>query len=265
LIVGEQTHRRTFVASDAHGYPALIQNALDHGGFRAGVDGFVYAGDLLDRGPDPEGCLELVECYVTEVLLGNHELAVLLDFAMCGQDSWSRRFRQFLLDKVLSTDQADAWKVAACVGGVLITHGGLSSGYEALLGDDLEKTPARLAERLNRQFLAAVRQELQTGEWDPNGILGDHGPLWFRPRPYSDLLPLAGIKQVVGHTPPLPELAALDFHMTDPCAFLGMRDAGRYRYAVIEGGAVRVEDGSLGEVVARPRPRTERRTEAVWR
>ena len=251
------------MVSDAHGYPGLIQNALDHGGFRAGVDGFVYAGDLLDRGPDPAGCLELVESYATEVLVGNHELAVLLDFAMCGQDSWSRRFRQFLLDRVLSAVQADTWKVATCVEGVLITHGGLSSDYGRLLGDELVKTPARLAERLNRDFLAAVRQELQTGEWDQDGILGDHGPLWFRPRPYSNLLPLAGIKQVVGHTPPLPELAALDFHMTDPCAFMGMRDAGRYRYAVIEDGAVRIEDGSLGGVSAGAR--AERKAEEVRR
>lgn len=263
MIAGEETYRRTFVVSDAHGYPALIQNALDHGGFRPGRDGFIYAGDLLDRGPDPVGCLELVENYATEVLVGNHELAVLLDFAMCGQDSWSRRFRQFLLDRVLSASRKDAWKVAACAQGVLITHGGLSSEYGPLLGDDLVKAPERLAERLNRDFLTAVRQELQSGEWDQHGILGDHGPLWFRPQPYSALLPLAGIKKVVGHTPPLPELVALDFHMTDPCAFLGMRDAGRYRYAVIEDGAVRIEDGSLGGVPAGAR--AERRVEAVWR
>lgn len=261
MIVGEETHQRTFVVSDAHGYPALIQNALDHGGFLPGRDGFIYAGDLLDRGPDPDGCLDLVESYATEVLVGNHELAVLLDFAMCGQDSWSRRFRQLLLDRVLSAAQPDTWKAAACVEGVLITHGGLSSDY--VLGGELLKTPERLAERLNRDFLTAVRQELQTGEWDPNGILGDRGPLWFRPRPYSALLPLAGIKQVVGHTPPLPELAALDFYMTDPCAFMGMRDAGRYRYAVIEDGAVRIEDGSLGGVQAGTR--AKRRAEAVWR
>lgn len=263
MTLVEESQKRTFVVSDAHGYPGLIQNALDHGGFRAGVDGFVYAGDLLDRGPDPAGCLELVECYATEVLVGNHELAVVLDFAMCGQDSWSRRFRQLVLDRMLGAAQGDTWKVATCVEGVLITHGGLSSDYERLLGEELVKMPARLAERLNRDFLAAVRQELQTGEWDQDGILGDHGPLWFRPRPYSDLLPLAGITQVVGHTPPLPELAALDFHMTDPCAFMGMRHAGRYRYAVIEDGGVRIEDGSLGGVFAGPR--AERKAEEVCR
>ena len=80
---------RTFVISDAHGYPELIQEALDHGGFRPGEDGFVYAGDLLDRGPDPQGCIDLVERYATEVLLGNHELAVLLGFIVypqiCGE------------------------------------------------------------------------------------------------------------------------------------------------------------------------------------
>jgi hypothetical protein len=260
LTLVEESKKRTFVVSDAHGYPGLIQNALDHGGFRAGVDGFIYAGDLLDRGPDPAGCLELAERYATEVLVGNHELALLLDFAMCGQDSWSRRFRQLLLDRVLGAAQGDTWKVATCVEGVLVTHGGLSSDYERLLGNELAKMPARLADGLNRDFLAAVRHELQTREWDQDGILGDHGPLWFRPRPYANLLPLAGIKQIAGHTPPLPELAALDFHMTDPCVFMGMRDAGRYRYAVIQGGAVRIEDGSLGGEPAR----AERGAKAVW-
>lgn len=259
----KETHQRTFVVSDAHGYPALIKNALEHGGFRPGVDGFVYAGDLLDRGPDPAGCLELVERYATEVVVGNHELAVLLDFAMCGQDSWSRRFRRSLMDRTLGVSPRGAWKVAACVHGVLITHGGLSSDYGPLLEDHALKTPERLAEHLNRGFLAAVRQELQTGEWDPHGILCDRGPLWFRPRPYSSLLPLAGVKQVVGHTPPLPELAALGFHMTDPCAFMGMRDAGRYRYAVIEDGSVRIKDGSL--TGASVDARAERRAEAAWR
>lgn len=108
---------RTFVISDAHGYPEIIQGALDHGHFRPGVDAFVYAGDLLDRGPDSAGCLELVERYAIEVLVGNHELAVLLGFPISGSDRQSREFRQLLLDRVLSADPEKAWKAATCVGG----------------------------------------------------------------------------------------------------------------------------------------------------
>ena len=82
--------RRTFVISDAHGYPEIIENALEHGDFRPGIDGFVYAGDFVDRGPDARGCLDLIERYATEVLVGNHELAVLAGFPLFEQTPESR-------------------------------------------------------------------------------------------------------------------------------------------------------------------------------
>src|SRR5665811_2104756 len=71
--VAESAPARTFVISDAHGYPELITAALEHGGFRPGTDAFVYAGDFVDRGPDVQGCLEVIETQATEVLVGNHE------------------------------------------------------------------------------------------------------------------------------------------------------------------------------------------------
>jgi hypothetical protein len=235
------------VIADAHGYPETIQGALEHGGFRPGEDAFVYAGDFLDRGPDPEGCLELVERHATEVLVGNHELAVLLGLPISGFERESRGFRQLLLDRVLGTDSDSAsdkaWKVATSVEGVLITHAGVHVRYQEVLDGECQGDPARLAAHLNRVFVAAVRQELETGEWDKHGILGETGPLCFRPLPYWDRTPLAGVTQVVGHTPPQPELEADGFYMIDPCAWMMMLDGpGRLRYAVIEEGRVEVRD-----------------------
>ena len=236
---------RTFVIADAHGYPEIIEGALDDGGFKPGVDAFVYAGDLLDRGPDPAGCLELVERYATEVLVGNHELAVLLGFPMSGSERQSRSFRQVLLDRVLSADPEKAWKAATCVQGVLVTHAGVHARYQEVLNGECQGDPALLAEHLNEAFAAAVRQELETGDWDMHGILGDTGPLWFRPLPYWGRTPLAGVTQVVGHTPPQPELEAEGFYMIDPCAWMMMVDGpGRLRYAVIEEGRVEVCDAA---------------------
>jgi hypothetical protein len=237
---------RTFVISDAHGYPELIQNALDHGGFQVGVDDFVYAGDIFDRGPDPQGCIDLVEEYATEVLFGNHDVGVMLNFVVYPQEPENRGFRPFLIDKVLNAGPEAGWKVATCVEGVLITHAGVSSEYEHVFNEKCEGDLVLLAEDLNHAFVAAVRRELETGEGDEQDILGDDGPTWFRPRPYSSLLPLAGIRQVVGHTPAMLELEKRDFYMIDPCAYLGMDDPGRFRYAVIEAGRVRVEEGTLG-------------------
>jgi predicted phosphodiesterase len=119
---------RTFVIADAHGYPELIKNALDHGGFEPGRDAFVFAGDLLDRGPDADGCIALVERHATEVIFGNHDVAALLGLPIDPQNPGSPAFGPFLREKVLA-DPTIAWKAATCIDGVLITHAGVSSRY----------------------------------------------------------------------------------------------------------------------------------------
>lgn len=236
---------RHIIVADAHSHPELIKNALDHAGFEPGRDAFVYAGDIFDRGPDPDGCLELIEAYATEVLLGNHDVAVLLDFLVYPSDPENRRFRSLLIDRVLNSGPEKAWKLATCVEGVLITHAGVSARFQDAFLEGCESDLTLFARCLNEGFLAAVRRELETGEYDEDGILGPGGPTWFRPGPWSKVLPLAGARQVVGHTPPVPELEDLGFFMIDPCAFLGLEDHGRFRYAVIEDGHVKVIEGSL--------------------
>ncbi len=263
---------RTFIIADVHGYPGFIINALEHGEFRSGRDAFVYAGDFLDRGPDPQGCLRVIERYATDVLFGNHEAACLLDFAISGRDPDSRSFRQVLLDRLLGAglsrgsglpdDGAPegaaartrgdrdgpavrSWRAVMCIEGVLVSHAGVSEHYRRVFWRECGGDPRQLAERLDREFLDAARRELETGEWQEEGVLADHGPLWFRPKPFSRLDPLGGVRQVAGHTPPLRAPSPADFHMIDPCAFFGMRDEGAYRYAVIEEGQVRMEDGTL--------------------
>lgn len=236
---------RTFVISDAHGYPELITRALEHGGFREGTDDFVYAGDFVDRGPDAAGCLEVIEQYATEVLVGNHELAVLLGFVLCEQTPGSRRLRQHLLDRVLTADPAAAWKAVTCVEGILICHGGVAQRYASVFRELCGGSPERLAEHLNREFLQAVRRELEKGAWDVDGVLGERGPLWFRPREWSGHASLSGVTQVVGHTPPVPALEDEGFYMVDPCAFWGRASDQQLRYAVIEHGQVRVEEDAL--------------------
>ncbi len=237
--------KRTFVISDAHGYPELIASALDGGGFRPGVDALVYAGDFIDRGPDSAGCLDLIETYATEVLFGNHELAVLVGFELFEQTPESRLLRQGFLDRAFSSDPATVWKAATSVDGVLITHAGVARHYEHVFHGPCRGRPELLADALNREFLLAVRRELEHGDWDDDGILGDRGPLWFRPAPWGGGEPLAGVTQVVGHSPPVSTLEADGFFMVDPCVFRGRGDLVGHRYAVIESGRVRVEEATI--------------------
>ncbi len=252
---------RTFVIADAHGYPELIQNALRHGGFEPGRDAFVYAGDLVDRGPDATGCIALVEAYATEVLFGNHDVAALLDLEVYPQNAESPGFRSFFREKALTPEWSRAWKVATCIEGVLITHAGVSEEYERVFAEECGSDPARLADHLNAIFLALVKREPPVRDWREHDMLADNGLFWFRPRPYSYLGPLPGCPQVVGHTPPLARLREDGFYMVDPCAWEWEWTGapGWYRYAVVEAGRVRVEEGSLldsvGPLEAKTSPR----------
>ena len=234
---------RTFVISDAHGCPEVILNAFRHGGFDPGRDAFVFAGDAVDRGPDAEGCLRLVERYATEVLLGNHDLAALFGFHVFPQNPESLSFRPLLLERALSGQ----WKAATSVEGVLVTHAGVSKDYERMFEDECASDPARLAERFNATFRALVEWRDTLHRWYDDALLGDCGPFWFRPRPYSDLLPLLSCVQIAGHTVPLTRMEGTPFHMIDPTPADGGEDPRRYRYALVEQGTVVVRDGRLGE------------------
>lgn len=77
------------VVGDVHGMVATLREMVEQLGYRE-VDGrwshpearvLVSVGDLLDRGPDPLGCLELVSELVRDgcghMVLGNHELNAL--------------------------------------------------------------------------------------------------------------------------------------------------------------------------------------------
>lgn len=243
---------RTLVISDAHGCPQVIQNALDHARFEPGCDGFVYAGDLLDRGPDAAGCIALVERYATEVLFGNHDVAALFGFYIYPQNRDSPSYRPLLVERALAADEAKAWKAATCVEGVLITHAGVSADYERLFLAECRSDPVLLAERLNAEFQALVRRDPPPGDWYEHPLLDDHGPFWFRPWPLSTLMPLRGCVQVAGHTPPyssaLRDLEKIGFYMIDPSSFdpfEGYCNFDRYRYALIEGGRVTVQDGTV--------------------
>jgi hypothetical protein len=241
--------RRTIVISDAHGYPGLIQNALDHAKFEPGKDRLIYAGDILDRGPDPGGCIALIEKYATEVLLGNHDIAALFGLDIWPQNAESPAFADYLREKALAADPEQAWKTATCVEGILITHAGIGPQYDWVL-QGFDADPSQLAGHLNAQLRNVLESGAPVKGWEFHALLGDDGPFWFRPWPRAGRRPLASMRQIAGHTPPDPELKELEdsgFYLIDPYSYAFEDDPGRYRYAVIDNGEVRVEEGSLGQ------------------
>jgi hypothetical protein len=240
---------RTIVTGDAHGYPWLIENALQHAGFDPEKDQFVFTGDFLDRGPEPQACLDLVERYASTVLVGNHELAVLLEDPITPFDPASALFEPYLRGRVLNAPRDEAWRCAVAVEGVLITHAGVPARYERALNEECGGNIEVFADWLNKVFDESLRASIDRWAVDWEGLLGLDGPLWFRPRGLRAQEVLRHVTQVAGHTPVSADVAEAfaeeGLYLIDPDVYR-TPTKDRYRYAVIEGGRVRIEDSLVG-------------------
>ncbi|MDI1447877.1 metallophosphoesterase [Polyangium sp. 6x1] len=63
---------RTVVVGDLHGCRDELEDLLGHVGFGAG-DRLISVGDLVVRGPDPAGTIDLLRKHHARVVRGNHE------------------------------------------------------------------------------------------------------------------------------------------------------------------------------------------------
>ncbi len=232
---------RTFIISDIHGRPEFLERPLEHGGFRRGTDRLIFAGDVVDGGPRLEECLGLIEKWADEVLVGNHDQAIMLDYWIPGQHPESRRYRSRLREQTMLMNPDGKLRVVTLVEGVIVSHGGLCQKYEQVLSDRCAGDPAILIELLNRQFREAFTEQEHTGAPSSAYIMSKCGaPHRYRPNSMGcGHRPLGSLSQVVGHSPPN-DLWGPDFHMIDP-----NYDQG-FRYAVIEDGKVRVETANGG-------------------
>ena len=77
---------RDFVVGDLHGCRAMLDTLLDHVCFDPSRDRLFSVGDLVDRGPDSVGCLELLLEPWFFPVLGNHDAMLLAYWStMCGE------------------------------------------------------------------------------------------------------------------------------------------------------------------------------------
>ncbi|MCX6374351.1 MAG: metallophosphoesterase [Actinobacteria bacterium] len=242
----------TLVVSDVHGYPELLENALRGSGFREGIDRLVFAGDFLDRGSLARECLQRLDELGAEALIGNHDQAIALGYWIGEQQEANKVFREPLLERL----RTRRLNLVTSVDGVLISHAGLTRVFAADFRE-LGRDPARLAARLNREHHAAVGRQLAHGRELPEPrILDEWSPQRLRVDD-ADVGPgrlLDGVEQIAGHTTSTvfrrwttAMFRAAGLHAIDPGTYgLGPGDHPRhYRYAVIQGGVVRVEGGTM--------------------
>jgi len=250
---------RTIICSDAHGYPSLISNALAAAGFVEDSDRFVYAGDLIDRGPDPIGCFDLVDRLADVVLVGNHDVACALGLPVAPRDPRAFALAERMRDRMLEPE--GRWRLALVVDDILIVHGGVGEHWRDAF-DGCRRSLECLATLLNDRLRTEIASAAETGVkgWG-DGVLGYEGPLWFRP--IEDGPPLLDVRQIVGHTPiefydaaDEAILTALGVTSIDPGAYRFGEMTGpgaHFRCAVVEDGYIDVCESS-GLRDAGPRP-----------
>lgn len=147
-----------------HGCRAELEELLAAFGPADG-DRLVAVGDLVNKGPDSSGVLDLVEREGIRCAMGNHE-AKLLKMASTPPQAWTdkeRRYEQRLGASVFETaERVKNWPLWLDLGDVLVVHAGLEPGKSRL-------------EDMSRQALLTIRT------WDGIGIDLDNpnDPAWF--------------------------------------------------------------------------------------
>ncbi len=96
---------RDFVVGDIHGCYTKLMQKLDEINFDFKKDRLFSVGDLIDRGPENEQCLELIYENWFFPVMGNHELLMMNAIFNRKSALWFRNGGQWILTSDLLTDE----------------------------------------------------------------------------------------------------------------------------------------------------------------
>lgn len=189
--------RRWFVG-DLQGCCDELRDLLERIEFRRGVDRLFPVGDLVNRGPDNVGCLELLIELEAQPVLGNHDLHLLR--AARGERTLGPLDT---LDDVLNSPRRDAllgWLEAQPFlrdhGDLWQVHAGLHPSWRDPLAELADLSPYTSDPRIS--FCTRVRQCSPSGELPERGADPDAAPFaawdhFYRPADHG------GRRVVFGH------------------------------------------------------------------
>ena len=182
LCLPENQTGRDFLVSDLHGHRPRLDTALLDLNFDFNRDRLIAVGDLIDRGPDSQGCLALLQEPWFWSVRGNHE-QMLIDTVREQSDSLWRRW--LLNGGGWALDQPD----------ILIRDWAL----------DLAQLPLTLTLDCRGQTLGVCHAEYSGADWGQRTAASDQQVvewLWGRSRlKLHNNLPIEGVDWVFsGHT-----------------------------------------------------------------
>ncbi|WP_323844992.1 metallophosphoesterase [Microbulbifer magnicolonia] len=83
--VGRNLNGRDYVVGDVHGHLSQLRRQLGDIRFDPYVDRLFFLGDVVDRGPDSEGVLAMIDQRTYFSILGNHEAMMIAGFEERGE------------------------------------------------------------------------------------------------------------------------------------------------------------------------------------
>lgn len=187
--------RRLFVG-DLHGCRAELEALLTRFGFREGKDRLFSVGDVVGKGPDVPGTLQVLKDRGAEVVKGNHEISLLKASHHDKGGSKGQGYLEALGDRAEDwVAWVESWPYWLDQGDILLVHGGLEPGKSRI-------------EEMDPRILTRIRT------WDGAGA---HLNRPGQDPPWYDCIDIAGIGKTVvfGHWAErglvdLPRLKGLD-------------------------------------------------------
>jgi serine/threonine protein phosphatase 1 len=213
-VFEENTRGRDFVIGDLHGNIAALAEKMERKQFDPAVDRIFATGDLVDRGPASDECVELINKPWFYSVQGNHEDAAILCAKGQVDPEWYLRIGGAWM---LGKTQAEKWETASWLETLPLAleveiGGGRRVGlvhaccpFESWLTFRETQDPnTSLSTRLSTHDHALIRQ---TAQWSRDermeGVAGIHAV-------------------IVGHTPK-PEVTSLGnvFYVDTGCGHKG--------------------------------------------
>lgn len=172
---------RTIVVGDVHGCIDEFALLLERCAYRREADRLVLLGDLLDRGPDPIGCMRFAREVGAECILGNHEEAHLRyrkhALRREAEPGYVHPMRPFGHQRQREHEQLGApdWEFLTGLPTLLDLGLGFVAVHAGLLpGKTLEEQPDRA--RLRLRYVDESGKQLALDERDTGAVPG--GTFW---------------------------------------------------------------------------------------
>lgn len=182
---------RTLLIGDVHGCAEELHTLIEAFSPQSG-DRLIAVGDLINRGPDSPGVLQLVRMYQIQPILGNHEERMLSAFLGNNPDVLKARDRP-----TFDTLEADDWHwisewphiLTIPSLNALVVHGGFDPSLD---WREQDRTTLLTTQVLDATGRPAKRSDAPSGiPWAENWKGPEHVYYGHTPRPHPLLHPFA--------------------------------------------------------------------------